>query len=619
MQLSYLALSLFFLSGFYYIGEKISDYFNLDFILNKISKPYFQYTSIGIAAVIFVLYPFFFLKYFNEFFFIIVSLFIVFLGLVNFYFNFSKFLNLFNFIYLKFKNKNFYDFLVIILIIFYFFLSISPVTSGDSVSYHMGAAKFIAKHGHFSKDLFYVEAALVGAGEFFNAFAISIKAYQLTSLINFIGIISIIGILMKFSDHNKLSNTHKNLLLLYVLSSPVLVFLTSSSKSQLFATSLIFISYALLIYIIQNNQKKIFLERLSFMIIILPIVAIQTKISFSISFFIIITTFFFIFYKKINLKNFILVFIFMFAVGLLPQTFWKQAVYEYPFYNFLINPYPINIPGYYEAYSDTKNYFQEKFPFILFMPLTLSDLTQFLGLGMFGLLFLLKPIYKYKKVILFIILFFLLVATNFGQKAARFYLEIYLFIILILSFVIKDIKLKRIFKIFNFGIILQSLFVICMLSYGIFNLLPGSFSEKYNKQVLSKYASGYNLYSWANKVLPDDAVALISHRSFYFAKKDILYIGMAGFFRDPLNIEEKKYYLKKIKEKEPNYIIFYSDSESFNYAGFDFKDCTRGLFIKKNNVGFYETRNPFNTNKNYYNGYIYKLDYTKLERCVKFY
>ena len=71
------------------------------------------------------------------------------------------------------------------------------MTSGYFVSYHMGSAKYILEHGHFSKDLLYTEAALVGAGEFLNAFALSIKALQFTSLIDFKGIISIFGVIKK--------------------------------------------------------------------------------------------------------------------------------------------------------------------------------------------------------------------------------------------------------------------------------------------------------------------------------------------------------------------------------------------------------------------------------------
>ena len=106
----------------------------------------------------------------------------------------------------------------------------------------MGVAKFILENGKFPEDLFYPEAPLVGAGEFLNTFALSVKAYQFTSLINFVGLISIIGILKKFAQNQNLSLDLSYFLYLCILSCPVLVFLISSSKSQLFSISIIFLA-----------------------------------------------------------------------------------------------------------------------------------------------------------------------------------------------------------------------------------------------------------------------------------------------------------------------------------------------------------------------------------------
>ena len=119
----------------------------------------------------------------------------------------------------------------------------------------------------------------------------------MTSLINFFGLISILGIIKKFIKNNNLNEKNKNNLLLLILSCPVLVFLISSSKSQLFATSLIFFCYALLVYCLYNSVNKNFLNKISFLII-LPIVSVQTKLSFSVSFFIIVSTFFIFFLKN---------------------------------------------------------------------------------------------------------------------------------------------------------------------------------------------------------------------------------------------------------------------------------------------------------------------------------
>ena len=45
---------------------------------------------------------------------------------------------------------------------------------------------------------------------------------------------------------------------------------------------------------------------------------------------------------------------------------------------------------------------------------------------------------------------------------------------------------------------------------------------------LSKYADGYDLYSWINKILPENSLTLVNHRSFYFSEKEVIYFGIAG-------------------------------------------------------------------------------------------
>ena len=92
---------------------------------------------------------------------------------------------------------------------------------------------------------------------------------------------------------------------------------------------------------------------------------------------------------------------------------------------------------------------------------------------------------------------------------------------------------------------------------------------------------------------------------------------MTGFFKHASQ-NDKEFFIKKIKEKEPNYIIFYGNEERFNYDNFNFRGCIKKLFKKKNRVGFHETRSPFTSDKKYYNGYIYHIDSTKMPGCVKF-
>ena len=71
----------------------------------------------------------------------------------------------------------------------------------------------------------------------------------------------------------------------------------------------------------------------------------------------------------------------LFTFSLFPAAIWKQTIYDYPFYNFFINPLPLNVPGYIDAYLHSKNYLSEKFPLSVFLPLSFSDFTQFIGIG----------------------------------------------------------------------------------------------------------------------------------------------------------------------------------------------------------------------------------------------
>jgi hypothetical protein len=182
--------------------------------------------------------------------------------------------------------------------------------------------------------------------------------------------------------------------------------------------------------------------------------------------------------------------------------------------------------------------------------------------------------------------------------------------------IINIVARTKYYKIFKIGIILQSYFVLIILIFGVSILFPGNISEKMKNKILSKYASGYNLYSWANNVLPDDSVTLINHRSYYFAKKNVLYFGIPVFAGNS-DIKTRKFHLNNIKAEKPNYILFYGYDEKFNFGNFDFENCVSDLFLMEKNVGFYETRNIFNSNRNYYNGYIYKLDTKKFPNCVK--
>jgi hypothetical protein len=609
-----LVFSILLASGFFFIGYLFIAILKIKKIIKEISSPIYQYCLFGIVIFLVLLYPIFSLGLIKNYLYKYLSLFVVFLGFLNFIFFSKIILNYYkkyiNSIY-QFNINYFY----ILFLLSYFFLSLTPITSGDSVAYHGAAAKYILTNGTFPKEIFDLNLTLAGIGEFLNTFALSINAYQFTSLIHYIGLISIFGIFTKLFDDYFVDKKNRQLFLLLLLSCPVLIYLVSTSKPQFFYTALIVFCYSCLIHIVKFKKKR----EISIIILISTIfcsIAFDAKSSFAISSFLIIINYFFLIKKISNFYKILLISTLISIFLILPNLLWKQHIFNYPFYNFFFNPLPMNIPGFLLKLNDIHNYDSRGFPFSLFIPLSFSNLTTFLGFGCFFLYFLIIKRFPNKKIFLFNIIFFLLSMSFFGQKTSRFYLEIYLFIIMLCITIFQSIKNDSVFKILRILIYIQSIFTFVLLSFSILILFPGSISNEWNKKVLSSYANGYNLYDWVNLTLPLNSRIITNHRSTYFSSNKVFFLDFV-YFVDFNNINQKDYWLLKLKQQNPNFILFYGKNNNFSYSVYNFKDCTEELYANKKNVGFHATRNPFNSVRETYNAYIYKFNSEKLPSCVK--
>jgi len=602
--------------GFFFLGFIIINFLGLKETIKKISGPEYQYSAFGIVVFLFILYPFFFLGFIKPDFFKYLSYILIFLSfLAIYYFKSFYILQVKNFFEKKsyLKKSNLY-FLFILL---YFFLSLGPITSGDSLSYHTDVARHIYLYGEFPRFSFDFNSYLSGAGEFLNAFALSINAFQFTSFVHFLGLVSILGIIKKLLADNLINSKDSQFIYLLVLACPVLVFLISSSKPQFFYTALIFFCYCCVV-----NLKKFYNQNEKFVIVIISIffssIALATKMSFSVSFFLIFLNYFILIKKDFNFLFIIFISIFLFFLFIFPSLVWKQNLYDYPFYNFLFNPFPMNIPGMDQALLISKTYDTQGFPFSIFFPFSLSKLTLFLGVGFLIPIFFLKIKFHNKGIFLFNIGFFLIVWSFFGQKSPRFYLEIYLFFILIFITVYKKIFKNVFFRYFKFLIYLQSLYVFLILVYGVFSLFPGSLSQKLMEKTLSKNAAGYDLYSWVNKSLPvGSSIVVGDYKGTYTSLNPTFYIDFIHYV-DFDEESKKNYWLSLLKKKKPEFILFIGKENNFTYyEKYNFKDCINNLFASQKNVGFYATRNPFNRNLQNYNAYIYEFNFQKLPYCVK--
>jgi hypothetical protein len=228
------------------------------------------------------------LKIYTNFFFKTIAILVITLGIFHIIINYKIILNQLSKNLIKVKKFNFSEKFIFLLILLYFIISLCPPLSGDAVAYHLSTSKYILYNGFFAENFFDFEAKLSGAGELFNTFALAINAPQFTSFIHFIGLCSISGILIKFSSLNNLSKNNICFLFLLILSSPLLIFLIATSKPQFFYISLVVISYAYLFILNKKNTSKDFLKIFTLCNILL-LTSVVTKISFSLSFFILLS------------------------------------------------------------------------------------------------------------------------------------------------------------------------------------------------------------------------------------------------------------------------------------------------------------------------------------------
>ena len=610
-------LTLTFYSGFYYLGKFITNIFSLKKMLNIVSELNYQYAVIGISFFIFFLYPlFFFLNFTSEIFFY-VSILILFCGTFQIIQNYNLTFNNIKNKITYFKNEKILKFFFLLLITLYFLISLCPPTSGDSVAYHLSISKYILQNGFFPENYFDFEAKLSGSGEFFNAFVLSINAYQFSSFLQFIGLFSIYGILKKNCEENKLEDKSKFTLYLFLLSCPMLIFLISTSKPQFFYVSLAILSFSYLFKVNKGFNKELTFKILIFCNIIL-LTATSAKINFTLSLFAFNLIFFINLFKKKILIRSLIFLLCLYCFSLLPSVLWKAEFYNFPFYNFLINPLPLNLPGYDNYHLFLKDYDSDKFPWLFFFPSSLGAFTNTLGLATFLIVVLLFFNYKGKIKFLLLLSIFLTFLVIFGQKSPRFFIEIYILIILLLPYVYKKFNKNFIFIGLKYLIFFQSFIVALSLAWGVFTIFPANFNNNFANKVFIKYVDGFSLYYWVNSVLPKNESIIVDHRS-TFLLDTTNYMNTSALTNIEYdNKEDRLLYLTDIKKFQPEYILFRGNKNKLSYGEFNFENCLNELFAEYKDVGRMVARNPFNIKPNqFYDAYIYKINFKNLPYCVK--
>lgn len=587
-------ISIVLIIGCYELGNLLIERFSLKKIIKSVSLLEFQYITFGLIFLLIILFP---LVAFTSSAKIILQIFSIFLFLlsIRFFFRIKFLLKKIKFL----REKDIFFLIFIIFLLLYFLLALSPLTSADVLDYHVGTALNILRFDKYILLSEWFTSLQSGGGEVLIALGLSVGSEQFGSLVQFSSILTISGVILKFSENQKIFSS-KYFLILLILSCPILIFLLSGNKPQIFYSSLILLALSLN-FIKLDNEKDILISYL--IINILICCAVIGKFSFNLSGFLIWA------YSTINFinkKNFLkilsiplIVFIFIYF----PFIFWKFENLGGNILSYIISPFPLHLPGYESFLSHNKGSQEIPFPYFIFYT-TPSRITEFLALNtlfFFILLFFFKQ-NKKVKIILILSIIFLVTSNLYASPSARYYLDVILWLSLGIT-TLKSFKNKKIFQYIYYP---QILVVLIILIYSVSIFLPGSFSQKNYLKVKHNHAFMYSGIEWVNKNIPDNSSVIIINRPISQYKN----FAISGTFNYFTNEKNSIYYKNLIKKYKPIYLVYLGKGiNAMHLTG-----CLTNLYKKKDNVGFFATRNPFNKGS-YYNAYIFNFDYSKLPNC----
>ncbi|WP_440912519.1 DUF1420 family protein [Candidatus Pelagibacter sp.] len=597
-ELYKLIYALILAAGLYQIGNLIFKIKPIKKVLFEISETKYQNLFISTNFILLIFYPLIlYSKNIN---------FIPIISLILFFFGLFKIITKVN-IKFKFRSHKFnlslLDRYLILLSLFgLFFLSLSPNTHGDSLGYHFVIAKNLLLTGKYSPELSHYHTFLGGAGEILIAVGLFFGSEQFGGLIQFSGLISLFGIFKKFNNKNKYYY------FLLVLTSPIILFLSSTAKPQLFhaCSSAVILSLYLFgsFKNLSPSEKKLKII-LSLSVLI---VSVNSKFNFLTSSFLVGIFIFYICIQNKKLIFFLVTSVLLFSLFYFPIIYWKFTNFGGNFHQYFFSPIPLSIPGLKEFKLYLVRFGRELNYLNFIFPKNLSQLTNVIGVSIFYILLLNFKSNKAKVVFLLAILH-VLINYFFGQFIGRSLLEPLFWILLVSARYGHSINLKPL----EYFCRLQSLILILAIFYGVISIFPGSFSKFQRDKVLSQNASGYSLFKWANSKLEYEDTVLSYHKSISFGNSNYISTEFSSFLK--FDNKNSRIVYDDIINKKPEFFLTWGYLGKKPHFG-KFEKCVGELKYFKESIGRHEARNPFNRG-NRYNGYIYEFKISKFPNCLK--
>ncbi len=572
----------------YYLGKAISIYvFSEQF---EISKWRYHYILFGIIATTILLN---FIVLINRV--SILNFKANILFVIGFIFAFFAFYYKKGLLYTKkivFNKVEILSIIITTISFLYFLLALSPITNADSLDYHIGVPKQIYNFGKFIWMPEWYNQGLAGIGENIILFGIIFKAEQFPTLIQFFALISIFGNFLTFETQTIKVNTNQktNIFVLFVLTIPVLLFLTTSPKPQLTGIAATALTFSIINYL--NSVNTLITKKGALTISILLFYAVATKLNFILSASFLFLYLFYILY--LNKKSFFSFFTYISIVSIsFLLVFTPIIVYKHQIFNNHIFSYLYPIPDYYPGYKNFLNFLKQyrdsniSFPLSLIYPGSFSTLSMILGPNLIVvILFIIFG--KIINIRLFISIIMLsLLGFILGQATSRFFFEYYILILIYLNYNLININTTFFYNI-RYYLIANSIIIIIILTYSVFTLSIGAVNINLREKVLMTKANGYDLSKWVRAEIPNSNKILLEHRSLAFFSNNTFSTDWINYLNN--NTINDSIITNSLKKRRIDFIVIVNDTPSKSNLYKFCKELKSGPFIGK-----ISTRNPFNS------------------------
>ena len=490
--------------------------------------------------------------------------------------------------------------------------SIAAITNADSLDYHIGVAMSLLNNGSFPAAPEWFTSRLAGSGEVLIALGLSVGAEQFGTLLQFVGVIAITGLLIKSElPGNIPKGTYdpRPILAIAAVSAPVLLSMVSSPKPQFLPIAMTSLAVALIFYPSRRKLTGRAVVSGYALICLLIMTATQAKFSFMLSGGVIgLFSFFVMMWRRLYMPA-VLVGLSVTAFVLGPPVLWKYYHFGGGLLDSLFMPFPGNWPGYdrFEFYLRSWKEGTLFFPLSLLLPSGVGVISTIIGAGLFVTLWLRPGRDSWVWGLATLSLLVTLIAAILGQQMSRFFLEPYYWLLMAVSISPAIVKSGTPLSWVKWPVAVQSVVVTGLWLFGLITLAPSAISQDMRDKIMNRSANGYTIMQWVDKVLPPNAVLLSNHRSVALAPRDVVSMDWSNYVRT--DSKEALPYLLHIKERRVTHVLITGSPTDSTL-----KECF-GNLVAGPSYARLATRNPVNRGEPY-PSWIYEFNSADLPDCA---